>query len=168
MNDIFVAEIVGVHGLKGALKVNVADENPKRFSKGRTVYLESDRSPLVVMNYQSKGLHGILSLQEITTIDQAESLVGKKLVVPENELLELEEGQYYIKDLIGLDVFDLNQNNLGTITDVLTYAVHDVYVIKTLNDKQAMVPAVKEIVHEISIEDGCVILNPIKGLFDED
>lgn len=166
-NNIFIAEIVGTHALKGGLKVRVEDENPKRFLKGRILYLGEEESPVTVKSYQSKGNYGILYLEEITSIHQAEDYIGDILSVPEEELPILEEGSYYIKDLISLDVIDMEGNQLGKMKDVLSYASNDVFVLEDQKGKEYLIPSIKEIVQDINLEEAYIRIKVMDGLFDE-
>ena len=167
MSTVTVAEVVASHGLKGAVKVRVADENPGRFSKDRILFLEGTNRMYRVESYRSQGLFGILKLLEIDSIEQAEALRGKFFVAEENQLPKLEEGRYYVKDLIGMCVQDLSGKKLGVLKDVLSYAANDVYVVQT-DAGEVLVPALRSIVHHIDVARGCMQLDPMRGLFDED
>ncbi len=167
-DDIYVATVVGVHGLKGGIKVKVEDENPNRFAKGRRLYIGQDKKPVTVKSYQSKGLNGILLTEEIEHIDQAEPYIGSTITVPESELPPLEDGIHYVKDLIGLIIRDQEGKEYGQLKEVLSYAVNDVYVIQDEKGKEFLVPVIKEIIKDISPDIGYITIEPLEGLFDED
>nr|WP_072514324.1 ribosome maturation factor RimM [Ndongobacter massiliensis] len=166
MSRVTVAEIIAPHGLKGAMKVRVADENPARFPKDRVLILEGTDCTYRVQSYRGQGLFGILQLQEMDSIEQVESLRGKFFVAEEEQLPKLEDGHYYIKDLIGMRVEDLSGKVLGTLTDVLSYAANDVYVVRT-EQGEVLVPALRTIVRHVDLANGSMQLEPMKGLFDE-
>lgn len=168
MTDIRIATILAPHGLRGSVKVRVEDENAKRFQKGRVLRLSATAQPVTVSSYRSQGLTGILTFEEFHSIDEAELLRGQELVAWEEELPELEEGRYYVKDLIGLSVCDVNGTLLGVVQDVLSYASNDVYVVKTPSEKEVLLPALQSVVEQIDLENGQMMIRPMKGLFDED
>lgn len=166
-NSIYVAKIVAVHGLRGAIKVQVEDENPKRFIKGRKLYLGKYDFPVHVESYSSKGLYGILKLEEINSIEEAEKYISSELKTTEEELPKPEEGKYYIKDLIDCRCIDLEENELGILKDVLSYPANDVYVVETPDNKTVYVPAVPAVIKKVDISARKITIDPMKGLFDE-
>ncbi|MDY3051793.1 MAG: ribosome maturation factor RimM [Ndongobacter sp.] len=168
MTDIRIATILAPHGLRGSVKVRVEDENAERFQRGRVLRLSVTHQPVTVSSYRSQGLTGILTLEEFHSIDEVELLRGQELVASEEELPELEEGRYYVKDLIGLSVYDVSGTILGCVQDVLSYASNDVYVVKTPGGKEALLPALRSVVEKIDLENGQMTVRPMKGLFDED
>lgn len=167
-DDIFVASVVGVHGLKGGLKVKVEDDNPNRFTKGRILYIGQNKIAITVKSYQSKGLHGILLTDETDSIDKAEPFVGKEITVPESELPPLNDGSYYVKDLIDLAIVDGEGKLLGQLKEVLSYAANDVYVVANSQGKEFLVPVIDEVIKDINLEERKIIIEPMEGLFDED
>lgn len=80
-------------------------------------------------------------------------------------LAELDDGEYYIKDLIGLSVFDAGDNSpVGTIEDVIQNTAQDIYLIKTCDGAEVLVPAVKEFIKDIDIKAGRISINFIEGM----
>ena len=80
-------------------------------------------------------------------------------------LADLDEGEYYIKDLIGLEVFDAKDNSLvGVLDDVIQNTAQDIYLIKTEEGSEILVPAVKELIKDIDVEAGRIYINFIEGM----
>lgn len=165
MNRIHVATVVASHGLRGEIKVRVEDENPKRFSAGRRLFLGESEREFHVVSYRGNGLFGILKLQEIADRDAADALRGKTLTVSEEELPEPEDGKFYVKDLIGSEVYDAEGNLRGVLEDVLSYASNDVYVVRG-DSGETLVPALKSVVRSVDVKAKRINLYPLKGLFD--
>ncbi len=165
-NMISIGRIIKSHGLKGAVKVAVADEREGRFKVGQHLYTEEGQE-LTVLEFSNNGLVTILKFQELDSIDGAEKLKNKDLFIDEKDLTPRKDGSYYIKDLLGLEVKDTKGLELGKIKDVLNYAANDVLVIDH-NGKDCLVPFIKQILVSVDIERGLMILDPIEGLFDED
>lgn len=166
--DIFVAKIIGTHGLRGAFKVKVEDENGQRFSQGRRLYLGSEKLPVTVKSYRSQGLVGILQLEEISDINVAEPYLHQEISVPEEELPVPEPGMYYVKDLLGLTVIDEEGHRLGRLKEVLSYASNDVYVLADPSGREYLIPAIKEVIKEVRLDEESMIIRPMEGMFDED
>ena len=164
MKKLFVGQIVNVVGLKGEVKVHSDSEN---LQKGTKVLLEEKEYLIENARYQ-KGMV-ILKLEGISDRNAAESLRGKKLYISEDELKELPDDTFYIKDLAGLTALNaLDGKEFGKVKDVMTGASQDIFVIELLNGKEAMVPGVKEFLKEINPAEGYVKIKPIKGLIDAD
>lgn len=163
--DIFIAKVIAPHGLNGEMKVKVEDENDARFIEGRRLYLGRESLPVTVERYRSQGLYGILKLAEFKSINEIDRFRDQLLMADEAELPPLPEGRYYVKDLIGLPVFDQHGRKRGVMKDVLPYDVNDIYVVKTPTG-EALIPAVKAIIQSVDLQSG-IIVNAIKGLFDE-
>ena len=108
-----------------------------------------------------KGLKGF------DRIEDTVSLRDKYISVIREEAVELEEGEYYVADLIGCVVFDENGLQLGTIYDVINTGSNDVYWIKDHKNKDILVPVLKEIVISVDIDSEKIIIKPIKEWMDE-
>lgn len=148
------------------------DDHPGRFQAGDTIYLVKDgqkRGPYQVEKFRQDHDRGLLKLKGVDSREMAEDLVFSHLVRDAEDLPDLEEGSYYIRDLVGLRVVDGDGRLLGQLEDVLPYPSQDVYVIAQAGDpeKKAMVPAVDEFIKEIDLEKGEVVIQPIGGMFDE-
>ena len=80
-------------------------------------------------------------------------------------LADLDEGEYYIKDLIGLEVFDAKDNSpVGVLEDVIQNTAQDIYLIKTKDGSEVLVPAVKEFIKDIDVAAGRIYINFIEGM----
>lgn len=165
-NKISIARIIKSHGLKGAVKVAVADERDGRFKKGQHLYTE-DGEALTVLNFSDNGLVSILEFEEVDSIDGAERLKNKDLLIDEQDLAPREDGSYYIKDLLGSRVTDTEGLELGQVKDVLNYSANDVLVID-YKGKDCLVPFIEQIIVSVDTDKGLIIMDPIEGLFDED
>ena len=83
------------------------------------------------------------------------------------EDVELEEGTYFIQDLIGLDVIDAdNGTAYGTLKDVLQTGANDVYVVQAEGGKELLIPAIPDVIVETNIEEHCMKIRPLEGLLD--
>ena len=107
----------------------------------------------------------ILGFKEIEDIDQAMLLKQKELYVDREHAIPLEEGEYYLVDVIGSTAVDEDGNVLGTMTDYLESAAQLIYIIHTEDGKDVLVPAVDEFIREVNVEEKRMVIHTIPGLF---
>ena len=108
----------------------------------------------------------LLHLEGYDTPEQAETLRNQILYL-NREDVELEEGTYFIQDLIGLDVVDADNGTVyGTLKDVLQTGANDVYVVQAEGGKELLIPAIPDVIVETNIEEHCMKIRPLEGLLD--
>ena len=133
-------------------------------------YLYLDENGTKRINLVSPKPHGnivISVIKDVNSIDDAETLRNKLLFI-KREDANLEEGQYFIDELVGSDVFELNTNeNLGKISDVSQTGANDVWHIEK-NGKEYLIPCIDEVVMSVDIDEGKVVIKKMKGLFDDE
>ena len=105
----------------------------------------------------------MLKLKECDSRNDAEALVGKKIYMTEKDLLELSEDEFYVRDLIGMEVEDGGEI-IGKVKDVLTDRPQDLYVVELSDDRNIMIPAVKEFIKEIDTENKKIRVELIEGM----
>ena len=110
----------------------------------------------------------LLRLEGVSTVEEAEKLRGHILYMDRDEV-ELEEGVYFIQDLIGLEVLDADTGaSYGKLTDVLQTGANDVYEVRDESGKTVLIPAIPDVVLETNLDAGTMQIRPLEGLFDED
>lgn len=159
--------IVTTHGLEGWLKLNPFNPTTTAFDSVREVYLEHEgrRSSHRLEAYRPHQRQILVKLDGIDSIDSARLLVGATICVAEDSLPPLAPGQYYHFQAIGLEVFDLRGNRLGTVTRTWPAGGTEIYVVAG-SGKEYLIPAVKEIVENIDFDAGIMIINPPDGLLN--
>jgi len=160
-----IGKVTGVHGLNGTLKVASFAESVDTFKKGRSIAIKSEgeKGKSYLILHASPHKHGVLlALEGIESLDQAEDLVGKEILVDRDQLPEPEEGTWYWQDLMGLDVHDHIKGYLGKITHIFPTGANDVLVI-TDNDRETLVP-----MHEYFVESVDIEKHTVKTTLPED
>ncbi len=152
-------EIVSTHGIQGEVKILPWADSPEFLLSFRTLYLNGQ--PYAV---QSSRVHKTCVLAKLQGIDspEAATLLRGKVVSIDRSQVKLPKGTVFIADLIGCRVLDESDTEIGKIKDVLTMPSSDVYVIH--GAKNYMIPAVKEFVKEICVEEGFVRVHLIEGM----
>ena len=167
MQDFFeIGQVVNTVGLKGEIKINPFTDNLEQFDKGKKIILEKNKNQteFEIEQVRFHKLQVILKLKGIDIIEKAEKLRNSYVIVKRKDKEELPEDTYYIVDLIGLNVYLEDNTLLGEITDVFPTGSNDVYVVKTEEGKQILLPAIKDVVKEVNLSENKMIINLIEGL----
>jgi 16S rRNA processing protein RimM len=160
---IAIARVKAPSGLKGKMWITP-------FGEGLTEYeyliIGSNVKPIKLLSVEKRKHGFIIALEGITDISQVEQIKGEILSIKRRWLPEVEEGEYYWADLIGLTVVDLAGRVLGEIVNIFRTGANDVYVVDKV--KQYYIPAIKNVVKEVSIERGEMVIDsaPLEGLLD--
>lgn len=167
---ICIAAVIGVHGLKGDLKVRSFSDHPDRFATLTGANLlwrgRGEQKSVTVLSVKPLGRFYIFALQGVGSREQAEAFLHGDFVVRESETLPLPLGSYYVYQLIGLVVKDERGSILGRVKEVLHLGSNDVYVLET-RDGDILLPALKSVVHLIDLENGEMQVTLPPGLVDE-
>jgi 16S rRNA processing protein RimM len=169
-----VGQIIGAHGLTGELKVEAYSDFPHRFAPGSVLFLGEDLEPVTITSTRPHKTNLLIVLEEINNRNEAEDVRGLWLYVPQAEAATLEEGQYWIHDIIGLQVVTTDGMQLGTITDVMTTGANDVYVVRQARDsgtpvnqgRDILLPAIADVVEQVDLAQGIMVIRLMDGLVD--
>lgn len=158
---IRVGRIVGVFGIQGWVKVEPMTDFPERFEKGARLLAGGERRQVQGQHWHKGQVR--LKLRGIDTVEQAEALIGGYVEVGEDERPELEQDEYYTRDLIGLRAVDESGTELGRVDAVLPSPAHDLLQIG-----EALIPVVREFVLEIDLPGGRIVLRPLPGMLGDE
>lgn len=167
-----VGLIVGAHGLHGEVKIEPHTDYAERFAKGSTLLLGANLIQMtVIASRPHKSLHLVL-FEGIGNRTDAESLRGNWLFIPEENAAPLGEDEYWIHDLVGMEVQDTQGRVLGTVEDVMATGANDVYIIEPAEDindgREILLPAIAEVIQDVDADQRIIVVNLIPGLIDED
>ena len=162
-----IGKIVNTQGLKGEVKVYTYTDDIERFDDLETFYLGKDlETEWEVEKVRYKGNMVIMKIKGIDRVEDAEKLRDKFMYVSREDSRELEEEEYFISDMIGIEAYTVDGEHIGTLKEVLQYAANDVYVIKGNNDQEYLIPAVMKFVPTIDMNERKMIIDPIKGMLE--
>ncbi|RLB09748.1 MAG: 16S rRNA processing protein RimM [Deltaproteobacteria bacterium] len=163
-----LGKVLKVHGIRGKVKVTPFGETLEQLERGRTVYFRDPEQrwrPLVIEKVQRQPKSLIISFRGVWNRDQAEVLRGKKIYLPVSQLPELEEGEYYYYQLIGLQVIDVHGEVLGKLTEIISTGSNDVYVVKK-RDTEVLIPALESVIKEVNLPEKKMVVDIPEGLMD--
>lgn len=162
-----IGKVVSTHGLQGELRVDPWCDSPQFLCQFKTLYLKKGETKLSVSSRPHKTI-AIVKAKGIDTIEEAEKLRGRVLYINRSDA-RLAPGEYFIQDLMGLDVIDIDTSkSYGKITDVLKTGANDVYQVTDEKKKDYLIPVIDDVVKEIDINGGKVLIKPLKGIFDDE
>ncbi len=163
-----IGKIVNTHGIKGELKVVPMTDEPRRFSKLKEVFVERksmEKYEIEAVRYHKNFV--LLKLKGIDTMDEGELFKNATLKIDRKDSLPLKKDEYYISDLYDLEVYTDEGRYLGTIQDIIYTGSNDVYVVRhPENQKEILLPAIKQVVLQVDLEGGKVTVKLLKGLED--
>ncbi|MBR5578237.1 MAG: ribosome maturation factor RimM [Lachnospiraceae bacterium] len=163
-----VGVITSTHGIRGEVKVFPTTDDVKRFKKGISLILDTgkEEKELIVESVKFFKQFAILKFQGIDNINDIEKYKSKSLYVTRENAVRLKKDEYFIADLIGSKVWEDNGSYLGELQDVMETGANDVYVILQENEKEILLPAIKECILEIDIEEKKMVVHVMEGLRD--
>ncbi len=167
MEDLLqVGVITSTHGVRGEVKVFPTTDDAARFKKLKKVILDTGKENLELEISGVKFFKNmvILKFKEFDNINEVEKYRQKGLYVTRENAVKLKKDEYFIADLIGLDVQTDEGELLGTMTDVLETGANDVYVIRTSEGEEILLPAIKECVRKVDVEGKCMQVHLLPGL----
>ena len=164
MEKVLIGKIVNVVGLKGEVKVYNYSDSTDLYENTESIYID-DRL-LKVENVRTQKSTVILKLEDIDDRDAAERIRGSEVFVTEYDLPDLPEGEYYVRDLIGMDVMQEDYGHLGKITDVIQNTAQSIFEVETDDGKQVLIPHVPAFVININMNDRVVTVRLIEGMLD--
>lgn len=160
-----IGKIVSVFGLKGEVKVQPWCDSPELLCEFDTLYWKSG-TPVKVERARVQKNIVVMKLSGCDTVEEAQKLRGRVLYMNRDDV-ELEDGSYFVQDLIGMKVLDaVSGEEYGELTEVSETGANDVYHIKSPEGKMYYIPAIPDVVKETDIEGQVMKITPLPGLFD--
>lgn len=160
MEKLLIGTVVKPHGIKGEIKVKPYTDNIDNLLKVKVIYID-DTEYKVLSARQREGML-YLFISRVYSIDDAAQLRGKNIFIDREQAAPLEQGEYYIIDILGSDVF-VDSEYIGKVVDIGSFGSADVYTVK--GDKTVRFPFLKRLVQEIDIKNKKIVLN--KDVFGE-
>ena len=160
-----IGRIVAVQGLKGEVRVEPWCDSADFLCSFDVLYFNKGKTRVEIVRSRPHKNIVLMKIEGIDTPEAAQELRGKVLYMDRDDV-ELDEGTYFVQDLVGLEVSDADTNEIyGTLSEVTFTGANDVYHIKN-GDKLYLIPAIPEVITETDIESGKMLIRPIDGLFD--
>ena len=166
MKNLEIGQIVNTFGIKGFVKVNPWVNDVTRFDSLKKVYIKIQKS-LKELEIEEVKYHKnqvLLKFKGIETVEQAEMLRNAILEIERCDAIPLEEGEYFIADLLESEVYTDEGEKLGILEDIFNTGSNDIYVVKNELGKSILLPRIKDVFKEIDVENKKIIVHLIAGL----
>lgn len=161
-----VGVISSTHGIRGEVKVFPTTDDVNRFKKLKEVILDTGKQQLTleIENVKYFKQFAILKFKGIDNINDVEHYKGMSLLVTRDNAVKLQKDEYFIADMIGMEVFTDDGEKFGVLEDVMLTGANDVYEIKSQKHGLVLVPAIKDCIIDIDIENQKMIIHLLDGL----
>ena len=161
-----VGVITTTHGIRGEVKVFPTTDDPTRFEKLKNVMLDTGRAllPLEIQNVKYFKQYVILKFKGIDNINDIEKYAKCPLLISREDAVELEEDEYFMADIIGMNVYTEDGKKFGTLSDILETGANDVYIVSTENHGEVLIPAIKDCILDIDMEENIMTIHLMDGL----
>ena len=160
---LVVGRIVAPWGVRGEVKVALETDFPERFKRLKRVYLGEKVTPFVLEGSRLHKGNALLKLGGCDDRDAAEKLRGQLVHIPIEEAMPLGEDEYYVYQIVDLDVWTAEGEYLGRISEVLFTGANDVYVVQG-EKGEILIPAVEDVVLEVDLDGGRLTVELMEGL----
>ena len=163
-----VGIISSTHGVRGEVKVFPTTDDVKRFKKLKDVLVDTgkEKKPLQIESVKFFKQFAILKFKGYDTLDDIVVYKGNSLLVERKNAVRLNKDEYFIADLIGLSVENEDKSFTGILADVIETGANDVYIVKTAEGKDVLIPAIKDCILEVDVEAGFMKVHLLDGLLD--
>lgn len=156
--QVIIGKIVAPHGVRGDIRILPLTEKPEQFLKLNYLLLDNGQQ-LRIVNVRFHKKMILASAEEITSMNEAELLRGKNVSIFSEDLPPLEEGRFYVSDLLGLKVSLEDGKELGRLKDIISTGNNDVYVIEVPGGKDILLPALKIYVKKIDLNEKLIVVS---------
>ena len=161
-----VGVITSPHGVHGEVNVFPTTDDPKRFLDLKKIYLDTKKE-LIECEIKSVKFFKNMVILSFTGMDDRNAIEKFRqcdLLIDREDAMELGEDEYFICDLIGLDIIDEDGKKIGVLKDVMTSAANDVYVVEKTDGEELLIPAIRDCILDTSLEEGYIRVHLLPGL----
>ncbi|WP_223376011.1 ribosome maturation factor RimM [Schnuerera sp. xch1] len=167
MDYIKIGRIINTHGIKGELKVYPLTDDITRFDDLEIIYLGYDKAKFEIERVKYFKELVILKFKEFNNINEVLKFKDEFIYIDVKDKVKLPEDHYFIFDIIGCTVFDTEGKKIGIVNDVIQSTSNDVYTVKNMETgKEYLIPAVKEFVVDVDINNEKITIDPIEGMIE--
>ena len=164
--NLEIGQIVNTFGIKGFVKVNPFVNDILRFDDLKKVYIKKQKA-LKELEVEDVKYHKnmvLVKFKGIDRVEEAEMLRNAYLEVDRENAIDLQEGEYFIADLLGVEVITDEGKVLGRLEDIFNTGSNDIYVVKDELGKQILLPAISEVIKEINLQEKKIVVHLLEGL----
>ena len=163
-----IGKIAGTRGVSGEIKINPYTDYPEDFYKIKNIFLDVNESPIEFFDLKIHKSQVLMKIKGLNNKNDAQILQGRLLYALKKDI-PIDENSYFIEDLKGCAVEDAKKHKMyGVLKDVFNRGASDIYEIIDSNNKEYLLPIIEGTIEEINLDENKILVNPLKGVFDED
>ena len=165
---ILIGHVIRPHGIAGLLRIVSYAQSKETFFQAGSVFMDRGHNELEerkVIDIKSHGSSYLLRVSDVNSIEQAEIFKAAKIYIKKDSLIKNDEDEFFYYELLGLNVYLTTGQYLGAVKDIFPTGSNDVYVVEG-QGKEFLIPAIHQVVKEISIPEKRMVISPIKGLLE--
>ena len=159
--ELAVGAVVGTHGLFGELRVRLMTDDPDHFFSLERILLGEERVPYEIESVRPHRGGALVQLRGVEELDTAESLRGAVLRIPGSEARPLGENEYFLYQVVGIQVRNEAGDELGTVTDLIETGANLVFVVTSSDGKEELYPSIPEVVIDLNPDEGFMTVRPL-------
>ena len=161
-----VGVISSTHGVRGEVKVFPTTDDATRFLDLKKVYLDTGREQikLEIQNVKFFKQFAILKFKGYDKIEDVEKYRGKSLMIDREDAIDLEDDEYYIGDMQGLEVYTEDDKHFGVLRDVMETGANDVYIIDSDEHGEVLIPAIRDCIIDVDLDENKMVIHLMAGL----
>ncbi|HWQ04233.1 MAG TPA: ribosome maturation factor RimM [Longilinea sp.] len=157
---LVVGKLRRAHGLAGDILMEVITDFPERMRSGRELFIGEEHMPVHLQKSHVHPPFLLLKFREFDTPDEVGKFRNSMVYVRADNLPPLPEGEYYQHQLVGLQVVTEDGQSLGILTEVLETGANDVYIVKTADGNEVLLPAIREVIQRVDLAEKTMIVRP--------
>ncbi len=158
-----VGRVIGVHGVRGEIKVKQLTDFPERFARGALLFVEGETSQREVVSARPHKGALLVKLSGLEDRNAAEILRGKYLFIAREDAMPLGEDEYYEDELVGLTVETMEGELLGELVEIMWTGANEVYIVRGPQG-ETLLPAIADVVQEVDVDAGIMRVTLLPGL----
>ncbi len=164
---LLVGQFTLPHGVRGQLKFHAITNRPEHLARVKTIFVGEGLTPYPLVRIAAhKAAVMIVTLGNVSTREGAEELRGQEVYIRQNEAAPLDEDEYYLHDLPGLQVQTTEGTTLGVVKEVIETGANEVLVVTRTEGGEVLIPMIKDVIKELDVAAGRVTIAPLPGLLD--
>ena len=150
------------HGVRGEMKMEVWTDFPERIKKSREVFIGEEKKKFIVQSFRQIKYGYLIHFMNMQTLEDTQDLQNKVVYVKVQDNPPLKKHRYYYHQILGLDVFTVEGDRLGKISEIIRTGSNDVYVVENVdkNEQETLYPAISSVIVKVDLKNRKIVINP--------